>query len=68
MLKNIPRALLYRATGTNKELMESRILICQTSNNGAACGYYINGVCMRCMCPMKNKGTISKERCPIGKW
>lgn len=57
--------------GRERELAEKRITICATSGpEGARCLYFdhVNCKCLRCGCAMKAKGTLQREKCPIGRW
>lgn len=64
MLPPIIEGYLNLLTGTNRDLMEVRVVICQRCDYFGALGNCNYG----CNCIMKAKASITNAKCPLKKW
>lgn len=51
---------------TPLDVLEARKALCESCLPPT--GYYINGECTKCGCPVERKAAWRSARCPIGKW
>lgn len=66
-LNHIIRGWYYKIFGKNKELYNSRIIVCNECEHKECFGKYCC-ICELCGCELSAKLRVKEEKCIIGKW